>query len=276
MPIDRRALKILFDTYWSPRGWKSAGVRDWSPDTPPDDLETAIRAGTMFRQRVLTHADAVRRTCDLRDSISPVRVGRVFLSSLLSGDIGLCSALGSYAVALRMPIHAASLQSASRCGICGDYEQGGSDLNVLNFERHKWGGVRHEQPSYMAFDLERFTVEAPDDAPPVDLPFLTRLVDAIDSMPAASKLADLVRALKPYIAGNDAQRRSIVSILGYAGVLRIPDHDGFFRSFTEAPNRRETPWHKDDWPYPIRWWRGGHGVDEEAMEFWFGLAPRSA
>ena len=27
------------------------------------------------------------------------------------------------------------------------------DWNVLNFERLKWGGVRHGEPSYMAFDL---------------------------------------------------------------------------------------------------------------------------
>jgi hypothetical protein len=32
----------------------------------------------------------------------------------------------------------------------------------------------------------------------------------------------------------------------------------------------QQPWHKDDWPYPARWWRGGHGIDRQAIGFWFG------
>lgn len=33
------------------------------------------------------------------------------------------------------------------------------DLNVLNFERIKWGGLRHGDLLYTLFDLEQFTKE---------------------------------------------------------------------------------------------------------------------
>jgi signal recognition particle subunit SEC65 len=26
---------------------------------------------------------------------------------------------------------------------------------------------------------------------------------------------------------------------------------------------------QDDWPYPVQWWNGSHGVSVEAVEDWF-------
>jgi hypothetical protein len=45
---DKRAPKVLFDTYWNSKGWNSAGQLGWTPSTPPDDCEYARRAGVMF------------------------------------------------------------------------------------------------------------------------------------------------------------------------------------------------------------------------------------
>jgi hypothetical protein len=44
-----------------------------------------------------------------------------------------------------MPIH--------NSGITGQEQ---SEYNVFNFERYKWGGVRHTSPEYALFDLEQF------------------------------------------------------------------------------------------------------------------------
>ena len=271
MVPDKRALKILFDTYWCSQGWKSAGVPGWTPTTPPDDYEFAARAGVMFPSRRVTHEATLSRIIELRARISPQRVGIAFLESLLTGRVGLRSALGSYAVALNMPFHRFARSSSDRrCQVCGDYETDDSDDNVLSFERHKWGGVRHEQPTYIAFDLERFAAEADDPPTGHDPELLTRLLAAIESVAVGAKLAELVRMLRPVLPGNEAQRRTVVGILGYAGILHVADHPGFFQTFTPVPHRTETPWSKDDWPYPARWWRGGHGIDRQAVGFWFG------
>jgi hypothetical protein len=265
---DKRAVKILFDAYWGPKGWKAKEERR----TPPEDLAHAIRAGLMFPPCRLSHQDLQERILALRNQVQPRRVGSAFVASLSGNQLALRSALGSYAVALHMPMHALSPRAGAlkQCAICGDYESAGEqDVNVLNFERHKWGGVRHEHPDYIAFDLERFSVETCDPPTKADREVLHTVLATIESMPHGAKLSDLLKKVSPLLPGNDAQRRTVIGILGFAGVIRIPHRSGFFRSFTSESEREHTPWSKDDWPYPIRWWRGGNGVDREAVAFWF-------
>ena len=230
-----------------------------------------IEARSQRPLRTITHDSALDQIVRLRESISPQQIGDAFIYSLTSGRIALRSGLGSYAVALRMPAHQfASSSGERRCQVCGGYDTVALDLNVLNFERHKWGGVRHSQPSYIAFDLERFIAESHNTSRDLDSRLLRSLVATIESMDVGAKLSDLVRALKTVASANDAQRRTVIAILGYAGIVRIPDRPGFFKSFTRVADREQTPWHKNDWPYPIQWWKGGQGIDPEAMQFWFG------
>ena len=55
-PVDRRALKVLFETYWTPAGWRDEQSRPISLD----DFEYAKRAGVMStsccRMRILSAA----------------------------------------------------------------------------------------------------------------------------------------------------------------------------------------------------------------------------
>ena len=195
---DKRSVKILFDTYWSSNGWKEAGHLDWSPETPPEDLEYATRQGMMFPARRVDHADLQERLFALRDTISPVRIGSAFAATLSSGLPALRSALGSYAVTLTMPGHGyESIRVSERCNTCGTYEcDGEQDVNVLNFERWKWGGVRHEDPFYAAFDLERFRLEPSPPPSEADIEALNALLDCAGSMLSGAKPSDLAAAIK--------------------------------------------------------------------------------
>jgi hypothetical protein len=56
-PVDRRALKVLFNTYWTSAGWRDEQTRF----TSPDDFEYAKRVGAMFDDIRLSHADIVSR-----------------------------------------------------------------------------------------------------------------------------------------------------------------------------------------------------------------------
>jgi hypothetical protein len=272
MNYDKRAVKILFDAYWGSKGWKSTFKPGWAPETPPDDLAYATEAGLMFPPRKFSHDDALQQLVALRAVIHPEQVGSAYVASLSTNQPALRSALGSYAVALNMPLHPLrASRSGISCSICGAYEiKGEHDLNVLNFERHKWGGVRHADPAYIAFDLDRFISE-PNEAPSAeDRQILNSILESVESAPSGAKLSDLLKAIKQVVPGNEAQRRTILGILGYAGVLRIPEYPSFLISYTAFNDRKETPWSKDDWPYPTRWWRGGSGIDRDAVAFWFG------
>jgi hypothetical protein len=271
---DRRALKILFDTYWCSKGWKSAVMPGSVPYTRPADLDYAQEAGTMFPPSRVGHSATVQRIAQLRSLIHPQQVGAAFVASFSKGRLAQRSALGSYSVALNMPLHSLTTRpgwDSFSCSICGAYEpKGERDLNVLSFERHKWGGVRHTDPYYIAFDLDRFISEPSDPPSEFDKNVLTQVLEAVAGLKADAKRTDLLQVIQPIIPGNESQRLTFIGILGFAGVIRVVSKPGFLKTYTDFADRQETPWHKDDWPYPIRWWRGGDGIDRDAVEFWFG------
>jgi hypothetical protein len=66
-PVDAKARRILFETFWS-----SAG-RKWAPSTSPDGLAYATRAGYMFPSETLSHDETVAR---VRSAVRAVRCGR--------------------------------------------------------------------------------------------------------------------------------------------------------------------------------------------------------
>jgi hypothetical protein len=274
MEYDKRALKILFDTYWSSKGWRSAGTPNRVPDTPPTDLDYAHEAGMMFPPRKLSHNDAVQRVVELRALIHPRQAGAAFAAGLSRSRLAQRSALGSYSVALNMPSHSFTTRpgwNSFSCSICGAYEvKGEHDLNVLNFERHKWGGVRHTDPYYIAFDLDRFISEPSDPPSDLDKDVLNQVFEAVAGLQPGVKRSDLPRAIKSIVPGNESQRLALIGILGFAGVISVPSRPGFLKTYTQFVDRQETPWTKDDWPYPVAWWRGGDGIDRDAVEFWFG------
>lgn len=84
-----------------------------------------------------------------------------------------------------------------------------------------------------------------------------------------ARLSDLAKALSKLLPSNDAERRTLIGILGYAGILIDPDRPDFWKRFVPADEREQTPYHKDDWPYPVQWWNGSHGVNEAAVADWF-------
>jgi hypothetical protein len=157
---------------------------------------------------------------------------------------------------------------SSGCIYCGEY-QSSADPNILNFERVKWGGVRHDSPRYIALDLQLFAAQEPAVPTKNDYMIISAILEAAKSMNPSARLSDLEKALSKLLPSNKAERRTLIGILGYAGILVDPGRPDFRHQFVPAAEREQTPWHKDDWPYPVRWWNGSHGVHEAAVAEWF-------
>jgi hypothetical protein len=262
-----RALKILCSTYWSPSGWKKVY------STPPEELAFAKAAGVMFEPKCLTHDEAVAWALRSRAAVSKPQATNAFLASLTSRRLDWRSALGSFAVSLNLPAHRWSLSNRSQfwCPVCGSHDRGDlpQDLSILNFERLKWGGVRHTNPLYIGFDLEQFSLGAPAEPADDDLILMRHVLSAARSLRRDARLSDLVKALAGVIASNSSERRTLIGILGFCGILQDPSKPGFIEGFPDFSNREEVPWTKNDWPYPVQWWNGSCGVSEDAVGFWF-------
>jgi hypothetical protein len=269
--MKKRALEVLFSTYWTSSGWKPADARS----VVKADFELAKAQGAMFDPVKLDHDALVEEAIRLRNEIDPRAVADAFAISLGSRQLEYRSALGSYAALCNFPSHPWSDHLPS-CGTCGTYVSSPEeqDLNILNFERHKWGGVRHLDPLYAVFDLQQFRTIERLVPKPEDVALLNELLTSLDSVPDETSAAKLQKAVPLSLRSNKAERDVLIGILGLASILETSDHRGFLHEFVPADGRELPDRRFVDMAYPACWWVGKDGVNWEAADQWFShLCP---
>lgn len=257
--MDKKALQILFHTYWSPAGWREPRLA-----TDPEDFRYAKQAGVMFDPIGLAHDRVVDWLLRGRAKVQAGEVTDAFLASLTTRRLDLRSALGSYAVARHFPPHKHE-GGRGACRICGGYdlpEGEAEDLNVFNFERFKWGGVRHDRAAYAAFDLERFLAGERPKPTEQDKLVLRSIVDAIEGAEGDMTAPKLQGQLSGLFKSNKAEREVVLAILGFCGILRTPGHPAYWDHFVPYVDRvaRDV-----EMAYPACWWRGRDGLDRDAL-----------
>jgi hypothetical protein len=220
---------------------------------------------------VSVHHDAVlSRALEIRNTISSETIANAFLASLSSRRMDWRSPLGSLSAILHLPSHSFThWEGARACGVCGGYpKQEALDVSILNFERLKWGGVRHEQPHYAVLDLEWFGALIHPSPLEEDLAILRAVVSEISRLPGSARPGHIEEAIKGLFPANASERRQLISILGLAGILIPNGRPTFWR---EYPFRREREGAsgKNDWSYPVLWWTGGDGINRDALKYWF-------
>ncbi len=271
MPIDEqpirndlRARKILFDTYWTSAGWRP------SPVTVPDDLEYATAAGYMFPARTAGHDEWIHTARRIRDRTAVADVAAAFVGSLGRRRLAQRSALGSLASVRHLDEHAWLAWSA-HCGECGIPSQSSVDLNVLNFERHKWGGVRHGDPIYAWFDLDLFARSERQAETDEDVAILNAILDSARRARPEARPRDLEQAIQSVVPSSKAEREILLGILALSGVLATTEHQGLLAAWVPYTDRQPPPRpSENDWLYPMFWWRGSDGVNEDAARSVFG------
>jgi len=261
--FDKKGCKILHDTYWSASGWRV------NPQVSPDDFKYAKETGFMFEPVSLSHNKIV----DLvRSSYSKVNLSDVvngFLASLSTRRLDLRSALGSYAIARHFPKH--RFKGKVTCSICGEIRKRHKsiDLSRLNFERYKWGGVNHWSPVYIAFDLEQFSITDIPGPSGDDIYIMSEIIEKAREQSPESRPSVLEKSLSAVLKSTTEERRILLQILGYCGILQPAGYDGFFDGYVNYHDRLDRPVYKIDWTYPLSWWQGKHGVNEQALKFYF-------
>jgi hypothetical protein len=262
--LDPIAVQTLFRRYWSSTGWRISG------DVPASDFAYAKQAGVMFNPLDLTHADVMARLLAIRKTISPRKVADAFLASISSRRLDWRSALGSYSAIQNLPNHSFTKAFGRKdCAVCGTYETSTStDISILNFERLKWGGVRHSQPLYAALDLEWFSSKPEPEQTENDLDIMRTIIDRISRLGSNARPGDAEKAIMGLFASNSAERRILIQILGLSGVLVPKNLPTYWGEYPVCADRQQ-PSGKNDWSYPVAWWRGSDGINRHALRFWF-------
>jgi hypothetical protein len=262
---DKRAVQILFNMFWSPSGWRPEQEQSVSAA----EFEYAKSQGVMFDPSATSHQDVVERLLRAVNSLTPQEVGDAFLASLSSRRLDWRSLLGSYTVFRHMPSHDAT--GAIRCDICGLYLNGSAnDLNVLNFERLKWGGVRHGYPVYALLDIDIFRAMPRPVPTQEDLVIFKSIIASISAAPANARSATLNTNFPRELRANKAERDVMIGMFGFLGVLATEEHPGFARKFVRADSRKLPGRRFVDMAYPACWWHKQDGVRFEPLKEYFG------
>ena len=252
--IDSKARTILFDAYWSAKGWNSP-----RKEPSPDDLAYAKAAGVMFDPEVLTHDEAIDRIIAARSAVDLTAVANSFVASLGSRQVHCRPPLGSFLTVAGVSPH--RFVGHPSCAACGHFLEWEHDFSSVNFARLKWGALPRLFAVDHAFVLERFAVEptrVPDDS---DWRLLDRLLSTANSLLAHAKARDLERAWQPIIRSNRAERDLLIEILVAAGVLAA--------SRQSESDLRAIPL-KSNWSEGAALWRGDDGVVRSQAEILFG------
>ena len=281
-------LKILLNAYWGREGWKSGAVAE-------ADFALAKEQGYMFDDPKPTpHAVILWRLRMALAQITPADVANAFLYSLSTRALAYRSALGSYWFAVSISAHESTGQN--ECTICGwknwlsgrelferrrivdalhvDWtllsRAGRNDLNVLNFERYKWGGVRHTFVTYALFDLEQFLKLPKPQHTDEDERILRDMLACVSELEPRNKAAYLQRLItkKRLLPSNRDEVNVLLNILGVCGVLSSKAHPCYAeKSETgDASPSVQT----SDYLYPLCQWRAGDGVNRMRYRIVFG------
>ena len=225
----------------------------------------------MFDEGDWTHDDFFARSHTAIHGTSARMVANAFVASLGSRRLELRSALGSYAVFRHAPEHdlPGAKGKCSICGIQGDRRLGVQDVNVLNFERYQWGGVRHDEDIYATVDLEWFSRLPPIIPGKPDVEMLRDLLTSLRTIPKKVSAAQVHRHFPKSIPSSKQERNVLVAILGFSGVLNTGIHPSYLFAFVPE-DEREDPARASEMSYPACWWDSTMGLDDEAIDHWFG------
>jgi hypothetical protein len=129
--------------------------------------------------------------------------------------------------------------------------------------------VRHPSPVYATFDLEQFLdleLPSPTEA---DIAIFRGLLRSIKSVPLDTTAPQLQAKLGRILPSNKSEREILINILGYTGILSVPGHAGYREGYIRSDQRDLPPHRFVDMGYPVCWWRGRNGVNEQALRSWF-------
>jgi len=238
--IDKKAKKILYNTYWTSKGWRDNYA------VSNEDFDYAKSKGLMFDKVNKTHDEIIKSAINVRAKVNLSRLIQGFLSSLSNRDLRFRSAIQSYYHLSDLSNHdfeEGNFDLKYLCKICEtNKEDKGIDLSVLNFERLKWGGVRKADILYNLFDLELFNKIKIPEPQKEDIQIFEKILDCIETSNDHDNYKILEKRLSNCIQSNSNEREQLVEILGSMEILEPKQYD---------KNNR----HSEDW-IVLSEWRG--------------------
>ena len=260
--MDQKSKTIITKMFWSSEGWrKERTISD-------QDKEYLIKDNAWYDIGKYTHKELQKSLLNIIKNIDRNKIVSNFLYSITTRELVFRSPLGSYAIHKNLQEHNHSKDV--HCSICGIVEKEDKwDLNVLNFERIKWGGVRHHLMDYAYFDLDTSTNTLQKETTE-DINTFKKIINCIKQLPNEARIRDAEKSIKDLLKSNAQEREIFLQILGYCGILQPSNKSSFKSTFVEYNDRDISEVNKIDWTYPVCWWKGKDRINKDALNYYFG------
>ncbi|RZJ64882.1 MAG: hypothetical protein EOO47_26365 [Flavobacterium sp.] len=243
--MDKKAKDILHKTYWASTGW----VNDTERKTDPSDFDYAKAKGIMFDNLTISKLELLKQLEKALNNISLKTVTDAFLCSLTNKRLDWRSGLASYVNAKRILTQKSIHEYTFGYGV-------DIDLNIMNFERIKWGGVRHSYGIYNLLDLELLGKETIPSPTLLDIEQFKKILCRIEKSEICETASKLRDNLKETFNVSKSERHILLEILGCADILLPLSYD------------REEP-SKHDWTF-VLYWRGEDKYNKPNCKHYFG------
>ncbi|MDR2638867.1 MAG: hypothetical protein LBC09_03400 [Helicobacteraceae bacterium] len=271
--MDKKAKAILLKTHWQNGGWIDRQNRSLNQE----EFEYAKAKGVMFDNITIGHDRLLNEILEIAQNISIEKVAKAFLCAFTNKRLDWRSAIASHFIASKLKKHSYQkavsghgysdgkiVSTSYICGICRDTKYGVSgyekyideDLNELNFERVKWGGVRHGQLIYTWLDLKLFAKEETTEPNREDIGIFKNVLKTVETSQINDYAGALEKRLSECMPSNKNERKMLIEIMACFGLLNPRSYD--------RPTRG-----KHDWLY-AEYWRGEDQYDRVVAEKYFG------
>lgn len=224
---------------------------------------------------MIEHDEIVNAGIEIVGDIELEEVVSAFVGSLSTKNLPARSAFGSYVVLnnLKKHMYAASEKfSGPNCKYCGLGQTSKQPIDedvVLKYPYQ----VQHTNLKYSVFDLMTFDSRKVDEPTETDIQILLSMLDSIRSLPESAQLTDLNKSIQGKFKSNKHQRTIMLETFGYAGILNPKDQENFkdsFLSYDFINWQQPSEFFKREWAYPVRFWTGQDGINEENLNYYFG------
>ena len=245
------------------------------------EKESAIAAGVLVPDSVMTHDEIVSEIKTLSEHISMEDTAKAFLYSLSSGDTRYRTAISSLIWAKALPVHSCQPEQLKygKCIVCGcSHGLEGSELIDWN----QYGVFRYLPPiqygcspdfecaEYVLNDLREFkklpSVKPADD----DYDILNRIFSAVKQMKSHNKAVALVTEIRTRKILNTTGNGifCLLGVLSICGILETETEKGYLHHFTNYDQYNLIM--DNDFFYPLNYWKGKNGVNYSAVQEIFG------
>ena len=243
--MDKKAKDIILKTYWTSEGW----IPEENRKIDDADLVYLQEKGLIFEPLTITKSEILNRLQEIVETVSLKKITDAFLCSMTNNRLDWRSALGSYTNAKRLLAESNFDEYYYGRGV-------NIDLNIMNFERIKWGGISHNNGTYNWLDLTLLNAENVTKPTEKDIKTFQLVLNQIENSNINDRIDTLRDRLSSVLKSTIEERHFFTDILGSAEILKPFVYD-----------RKEPEKHL--WTF-VGHWRGEDKYNKEKVKKYFG------